>query len=54
MNITLSDFNYKGHRFDRYVCELPNVKTLDDVLEERIIEYIRESLDEILKIKKRS
>lgn len=49
MKIVLSDFNYKGRHFDHYECEWPNVKNLDEVPEEKAIEYITESLNEFLK-----
>ena len=48
MKIILDDFNYKGRHFDHYVCEMPQVKRLEDVPEERITEYICESLDQFL------
>jgi hypothetical protein len=48
MKIILDDIIYKGHHFKRYECELPNVKNIDDTNEERITEYVKESLDNFL------
>ena len=49
MKITVEDFNYKGHYFKSYVCEMPQVKNLDEIPEGRIEEYINEVLDEFIK-----
>lgn len=48
MKIILDDFNYKGRHFKHYETEWPNVKTIDDIPEEKIIEYITESLDNFI------
>lgn len=48
MKIILDNFNYKGHHFDRYEVEWPQVSNLDEVPEERVTEYITESLDKFI------
>lgn len=49
MKITLSNFNYKGYRFDYYESELPQVDDVDEIFVERIMGYITENLDNIIK-----
>lgn len=49
MKITMSNFNYKGYRIGYYECELPQVDDIDEIFVERIMDYITESLDEIIK-----
>lgn len=48
MKIIIDDFNYKGVHFKQYECEMPGVKNLDEIPEERITEYICESLDKFI------
>lgn len=48
MKIVLDNFNYKGQHFKHYVCEMPNVKNLDDVPEEKITEYVIECLNRFI------
>lgn len=48
MKIILNDINYKGHHFKHVEIEWPNVKNLEDVPEEKAIEYICESLDRFI------
>ena len=49
MKIIIEDFNYKGHHFKKYECEMPTIKDVNDVPEEKIVEYVCESLDTFLK-----
>lgn len=49
MKIIIKDFYYKGHYFEEYVSEMPQLKNLDEVPEGRIEEYINEVLDEFIK-----
>lgn len=48
MKIILDNFNYKGKHFDGVTLEMPNVKNVEDVREDVIIEYIKESLDNLM------
>ena len=48
MKIILDDFYYKGNHFDQFVCNLPQVDIPDETFNERIIDYIKESLDQHL------
>ena len=49
MKCILEDINYKGVHFDSYECEIPNVKNLDDIPEEKLIGYITDSLEQTIK-----
>lgn len=49
MKIILDNFNYKGKHFDRYECDLPQVTNVDELPEDKIIEYIIENLEEFIK-----
>lgn len=44
MKIIIKDFEFKGQYFDHYECDLPQVKAIDEEFEERIVDYIKESL----------
>lgn len=46
--IIIDNFNYKGHHFERFECEMPNVKDIDEIPEEKITEYVIESLDRFI------
>lgn len=48
MKIILDNFKYKGRHFDHYECELPQVANLEDVPEDRLTEYICESLNQFI------
>jgi hypothetical protein len=48
MKIILEDVNYKGKHFDGVTLEMPNVKSVEAVREDVIIEYIKESLDNLM------
>ena len=39
----LEDFIYNGKYFEKYECDLPQVKEVDETFKERIAEYIVES-----------
>lgn len=45
MKIVLNDVNYKGVFIEHVEIGLPNVNSLDDIPEGRLIEYIAEQLD---------
>ena len=45
MKIILNNINYKGHHFDRYEVDIPNVTDIDEVSEERIMEEIVNCLE---------
>lgn len=49
MKIIIEDFEYKGHKIGRYICELPQVTKFDEMVQDNIIEYMVESLDELTK-----
>ena len=46
MKIVLEDFIYQGIYHNRYEVELPNIEEVEE-LEDRIQEYIRESLEDL-------
>lgn len=48
MKVILEDFNYKGNHFDRWEAELQQVIDWEDIPEEKLIEYIADSLDAFL------
>lgn len=52
MKITMENFNYKGYRFDRVEFELPQKGDVDEVFKERIMEYVSDSLDEIIEFER--
>lgn len=52
MKVVLNDICYKGIHIDKYECDLPQITNLDEVPEEKITEYITESLDTYLKDQK--
>lgn len=37
MKITLDDFNYRGHHFERVECEIPQVDDLEEALLEDLL-----------------
>ena len=43
MRIIIEDFIYNGKYFEKYECDLPQVKEVDETFKERIAEYIVES-----------
>lgn len=45
MRVLLKDFEFRGHKFTKFECELPNIKRLEDVTSDLISEYIIECLD---------
>lgn len=49
MKIILDNFNYRGKHFSHYECDLPQLHDVDETNEERLTEYIKESLDELMK-----
>lgn len=49
MRIMLENFNYKGHHIERYGFDFPQLKDCDEYVAERLIVYIKESLDEHIK-----
>lgn len=40
----MEKFYFEGHYFEHYECELPQVEEFDEVVQERIVDYIKESL----------
>ena len=52
MKIIMENFNYNGYRFDRVKFELPQKREIDEVFKERILDYMTETLDEIIKFEK--
>lgn len=48
MKITIENFNYKGHHFNYYEGEFPQVEDFDDLAQERIVDYVVEALDKII------
>ena len=48
MKIIIDNFYYKGHHFDCYECDMPNVNNLDEVSEDKITEYVVESLNKFI------
>ena len=48
LTIKIANFNYRGYHFESYECNLPNVTEIDDITEERITEYVKESLDRFI------
>lgn len=49
MKIIIEDFTYKDHKIGRYVCELPQVTNFDEMVQDNIIKYMVENLDELTK-----
>lgn len=45
MKVIVDDFNYRGQHFDHCEFDFPQLKDVDDLDEERITDYIKESLD---------
>ena len=43
MRIIIEDFIYNGKHFEKYECDLPQIKEVDETFKERIAEYIVES-----------
>lgn len=43
MRIIIEDFIYNGKYFEKYECELPQIKVVDETFKERIAEYVVES-----------
>ena len=49
MKLILNNINYKGRHFDEVTFELPQVCEFDETFEERIVPYITEQLDMLIK-----
>lgn len=54
MKLILEKINYKGEHFNKVVFDLPQKYELDELFEERIIPYITEQLDILIKDRKES
>ena len=48
MKIILDNFNHKGKHFNGITLDMPNVKNVENIREDVIIEYIKESLDNLM------
>ena len=48
MKIILKDFNFKGKHFNEIEIGMPNIKNVEDVPEDKIVDYIVESLNNFL------
>lgn len=48
MKIILKDFNYKGKHFKELDLEMPNIKNVEDIPEDKIVDYVKESLNNFL------
>ena len=48
MKIVFKDFNYKGKHFKELELGMPNIKNVEDIPKDKIVEYIVESLDNFL------
>lgn len=49
MKITLDDFNYRGHHFERIECEIPQVDELEEgIVEELLSRYMIWDLDDFI------
>ena len=48
MKIIVEDFKYKGRHFEYFEADWPGVDVADDIPEENIIDYIKESLDDFI------
>lgn len=48
MKIILENIEYKGRVVDHWEAELPQIKKIDDISGEKLIEYICDSLHVLL------
>lgn len=44
MKIILKDFCYKGKHIDEYACNMPQINNVEDIPEDRIVDYVMENL----------
>lgn len=51
MKVVTENFNYKGHHFERVEFDMPGVKEFDEIVEERIVDYLKETLDVLIEEK---
>lgn len=49
MKILITDFEYNGVHYDEYETELPQVHSIDDILDGKLEAHIRETLDKLTK-----
>lgn len=49
MRIIIKDFMFKGKYYDEATFEMPNVSNIEDIPEDKIVPYVIESLNELLK-----
>ena len=45
MKVILKDFYYKGKHINEHVCDMPQIKNIEDVPEDRIVDYVLEVLE---------
>lgn len=45
MKVILKDFYYKGKHIDEYVCNMPQIDNVEDIPEDRIVDYVLEALE---------
>ena len=48
MKLILKDFNYKGKHVEGLEVEFPQVKDVEQIFDERLFEYIEDSLNNLL------
>lgn len=48
MKIILHDFNYRGYHFKELDFELPNVKSLEEVTNDMLTEYVVDDLNQYI------
>lgn len=49
MKVIIDDFNYKGKHYDEVVFEMPQLDNIEDIPEDKIVGYVIEGLENLLK-----
>lgn len=49
MKLIIENFEYKGIHVDHYESDLPQVTDINEVPFDKLEEYIKENLDEVIK-----
>ena len=49
MKIILQNINYKGHHFENLEFEFSNIHNFEDIPEGKLMEYIEDMLDTLIK-----
>lgn len=49
MKIIIQDFKFKGEHYDEFELDMPNVENIEGIPEDKIIPYVMEELEILLK-----